>query len=128
MVTVDAQRWKSVFLIKRLNMTLVAPMSQPHEISPYRFLYDDCRFQPKVAGRGTQTPQEQKVFLTDALAKVGITDQNFEVLFAAPRRQPCPYICIAFLPRGIARPRLRRRLRRRLHRRLHRRLRRRATK
>ena len=41
------QLWKSVFVQRRLNATLVAALRQPLDVAPYRFFYDMCkRFRP----------------------------------------------------------------------------------
>ena len=46
-VSVDGQLWKSVFVQRRLNATLVAALRQPLDVAPYRFFYDMCkRFRP----------------------------------------------------------------------------------
>ena len=92
---IDGQLWKSVYLRRRLNATLVDAMNQPNDVAPYRFFYERCmRFKPKGDVRA-------------AFESVGITPEVLAVLVkpgAIPgNRVACAWACEAYPNSGVPR-------------------------
>ena len=96
-VSVDGQLWKSVFLQRRLNATLVAALRQPLDVAPYRFFYDMCkRFRPL-----NDDPRVDPGVATtrSALYHVGITPGVLDILLREEwlgGRRPCTWLCDAY--------------------------------
>ena len=96
-VSVDGQLWKSVFVQRRLNATLVAALRQPLDVAPYRFFYDMCkRFRPL----GDDPRVDPGVATTrSALYHVGITPGVLDILLREEwlgGRRPCTWLCDAY--------------------------------
>ena len=96
-VSVDGQLWKSVFVQRRLNATLVAALRQPLDVAPYRFFYDMCkRFRPL----GDDPRIDPGVATTrSALYHVGITPGVLDILLREEwlgGRRPCTWLCDAY--------------------------------
>ena len=92
---IDGQLWKSVYLRRRLNATLVDAMNQPNDVAPYRFFYERCmRFKPKGDVRA-------------AFGSVGITPEVLAVLVtpgAVPgNRVACAWACDAYPNSSVVR-------------------------
>ena len=96
-VSVDGQLWKSVFVQRRLNATLVAALRQPLDVAPYRFFYDMCkRFRPL-----NDDPRVDPGVATtrSALYHVGITPGVLDILLREEwlgGRRPCTWLCDAY--------------------------------
>ena len=96
-VSVDGQLWKSVFVQRRMNATLVAALRQPLDVAPYRFFYDMCkRFRPL----GDDPRIDPGVATTrSALYHVGITPGVLDILLREEwlgGRRPCTWLCNAY--------------------------------
>ena len=95
--SVDGQLWKSVFVQRRLNATLVAALRQPLDVAPYRFFYDMCkRFRPL-----NDDPRVDPGVATtrSALYHVGITPGVLDILLREEwlgGRRPCTWLCDAY--------------------------------